>query len=461
MRYLNSGVMPLVCALMTGALLLQDQGVAKSNSASAPDDRIDRARVTEQPLPEIRATKTAPPQVIHRISQRASEVPCSENSWNAAQQSIRKGLDFLLATQDSSGGWRVWTGSKGTDQRDRSLAASTAITALVLKALAQAGEVPTRSAAAMRARDYIRGRMGGTGRSFQPDPQGGLGNYVASAVASALASIQDPEDQVLLRTSVKWLTIHQWDQTEGVSPRMDWFGGSGYGRSGRPDLSNTQMMLDALHDAGVTADDPAVQRALVFLTRTQNLPSTNAAAWAQSGSADGGFVYTPAYGGESFASEAAGEGRCGEKVAVGQPRSLRSYGSMTYAGFKSLLYAGLSKDDPRVRAAFEWIRRHWTFAENPGLGLQGLFYYRHALSRALSAAGEDMITDAQGSPHNWRDELVSALVSSQAANGSWINSASRWDEGDAELCTAYAVLALEEAIKPAQRAAPTTSASTP
>jgi squalene-hopene/tetraprenyl-beta-curcumene cyclase len=134
---------------------------------------------------------------------------------------------------------------------------------------------------------------------------------------------------------------------------------------------------------------------------------------------------------------------------------------MTYAGFKSLLYAGLSKDDPRVRAAFEWIRRHWTFAENPGLGLQGLFYYRHALSRALSAAGEDMITDAQGSPHNWRDELVSALVSSQAANGSWINGASRWDEGDAELCTAYAVLALEEAIKPAQRAAPTTSASTP
>lgn len=430
-----------------------------SQEVAAPlDARVDRSKVTEQPVPAVTSSSATPPSPVHRVSLRAVEVPCAESSWVAARESITKGIEFLRAKQDASGGWRVWKGSTGTDQRERSLAASTAITALALKAFAQVGEVPTNSQTAARARDSIRSRVGGTGRAFQPDPQGSLGNYVASAVASALAAIQDPEDRVLLRSSVEWLTMHQWDQTEGVSPSMDWFGGAGYGRSGRPDLSNTQMMLDALHDAGISADDPAVQRALVFLTRTQNLAETNGAPWASSGTRDGGFVYTPANGGESFASEAAGEGRFGEKIAVGQPRSLRSYGSMTYAGFKSMLYAGLSKDDPRVQAAFEWIRRHWTFQENPGLGAQGHFYYLHALSRALLAAQQDTITDVQGSAHNWRDELIAVLVRMQAADGSWVNSASRWDEGDSELCTIYSVLALEEAIKPARPAA---SATTP
>jgi squalene-hopene/tetraprenyl-beta-curcumene cyclase len=84
------------------------------------------------------------------------------------------------------------------------------------------------------------------------------------------------------------------------------------------------MMLDALHDARVSPDDPAVQRAMLFVTRTQNLTSTNPAEWAQRGSNDGGFVYTPANNGESFASEDAGEGRYGELIPQGQPRSLRS-----------------------------------------------------------------------------------------------------------------------------------------
>lgn len=451
-------------AIITAISLLHIVGAGSTaaQDAGVPlDPRVNRSKVTEQPTPAEPSVSAPPPPAVHRVSQVAAEVPCTAPSWQSARDAITKGLEFLRTRQDASGGWRVWKGSSGTDQRDRSLAASTAITALALKAFAQVGETPTHSSTAARARDSIRSRVGGTGRAFNPDPQGGLGNYVASAVASALASIQDPEDRLLLRSSVEWLTMHQWDQTEGVSPRMDWFGGAGYGRSGRPDLSNTQMMLDALHDAGVSADDPAVRRALVFLTRTQNLAQTNAAPWASSGTRDGGFVYTPANGGESFASEEAGEGRFGEKVAVGQPRSLRSYGSMTYAGFKSLLYAGLSRDDPRVQAAFEWIRRNWTFRENPGLGAQGHFYYLHAVSRALHAAQQHTITDVQGTTHNWRDELIAALVSMQANDGSWVNSASRWDEGDNELCTIYAVLALEEAIKPVPAAVPANSPAAP
>ena len=127
---------------------------------------------------------------------------------------------------------------------------------------------------------------------------------------------------------------------------------------------------------------------------------------------------------------------------------------MTYAGFKSLLYAGLAADDPRVRAAFDWIRNHWTFAENPGVGLQGYFYYLHALSRALLAARQDVVTDASGVTHSWRDELIAAIVSRQRPDGSWVNDSARWEESNPDLCTIYCLLALEEAIKPVRPASP-------
>jgi squalene-hopene/tetraprenyl-beta-curcumene cyclase len=250
--------------------------------------------------------------------------------------------------------------------------------------------------------------------------------------------------------SVTWLQVSQWDQSEGLSARQDWFGGAGYGSHGRPDLSNTQMMLDALYDAGLSPDEPVFQKALAFASRTQNLKATNKAEWAGN---DGGFIYTPANGGESFASETAGEGRYGEiKVAAGQPRSLRSYGSMTYAGFKAMVFAGLSRDDARVSAAYNWIRQNWTFDQNPGLGQQGLYYYYHTMARALNAAGVHEVSDLEGQRHNWRAELIEALLKRQNEDGSWVNKEEeRWMEDSTVLVTVYSTLALEEALKPAQQ----------
>jgi squalene-hopene/tetraprenyl-beta-curcumene cyclase len=133
-------------------------------------------------------------------------------------------------------------------------------------------------------------------------------------------------------------------------------------------------------------------------------------------------------------------------------RSLRSYGSMTYAGFKSMLFAGLAKDDPRVTAAWDWIRRNYGFAENPGLGQQGRYYYVHAAARALFATNAPTVVPVQGgadaAPRNWRDDLSDALLAAQRADGTWVNSADRWQEGQPDLVTAYAALALEEALKP-------------
>lgn len=411
------------------------------------DPRIDSARVTKLGDPAERATAAqvrrpvlAP---VLRVATRAAAVPLDEATFAKANDAIRRGLAHLARTQTTRGTWFETVEVTPTDMEPRKRAASVAVTAMGLKAFAQAGALGEGDARA-RARLAVLDAIGDA-KTRALVTEGGLGNYVMSAVASGLSAAGDADARAGAAGAVRWLKEGQWDEGEGVTAELDWHGGAGYGNGKRPDLSNTQMMLDALHDAGVSADDPAVVRALAFVARTQNRKASNPAEWAQSGTGDGGFVYSPANGGESMASEAAGEGRHGEKLGV---RSLRSYGSMTYAGFKSLLYAGLSPDDPRVRDALGWIAIHFTFDENPGLGQQGYFYYLHAMSRALFASGMGEVVDAKGVAHDWRRELVDALVARQRADGSWVNGVARWEESDADLASIYALLALEEAIKP-------------
>ena len=67
------------------------------------------------------------------------------------------------------------------------------------------------------------------------------------------------------------------------------FGGAGYDARSRPDHSNTAFVLDALLAGGLASDDPAVQKALKFVSRSQNLKS-QAFLYQQ---AHGGFLYEP------------------------------------------------------------------------------------------------------------------------------------------------------------------------
>jgi squalene-hopene/tetraprenyl-beta-curcumene cyclase len=115
---------------------------------------------------------------------------------------------------------------------------------------------------------------------------------------------------------------------------------------------------------------------------------------------------------------------------------------MTYAGLKSMIYAGVGPQDPRVQAAYTWIRKHYSVNENPGMGDQGLFYYYHTFAKALTATGDDMVTDAEGTSHDWRQELAEHMFTLQGEDGSWVNESVRWLEGDPNLVTAYALLAL-------------------
>jgi squalene-hopene/tetraprenyl-beta-curcumene cyclase len=240
---------------------------------------------------------------------------------------------------------------------------------------------------------------------------------------------RDGRHDKLLKGADAFLKGLQWDSGEGKDSSDPYFGGAGYGGSKRPDLSNTTFLVDALKATGNEANSEAIQRALVFISRCQNLETEHNTTPFAAKNPDGGFYYTPAAGGVSQAG-ATDEG------------GLRSYGSMTYAGLKSMIYAGVGPDDPRVKAAVEWLSKHYDLKQNPGMGGAGLYYYYHTFAKSLDALGRDTFTDSDGTQHNWRAELVDELARRQQADGSWINETPRWLEGDANLVTGYALLAL-------------------
>ncbi len=198
-------------------------------------------------------------------------------------------------------------------------------------------------------------------------------------------------------------------QGEGIESSDTAYGGQGYGTHKRPDLSNTAFFIEALRDLGNEGDDESIQKALKFIVRTQNLSGHGNDTEHAGKIGDGGFYYTPAAGGQTKAEVTANGG-------------LRSYGSMTYAGLKSMIYAGLSSDDPRVIAAMDFIRNNYSLSENPGMEQAGLYYYYHTFAKALAAAGAPIMDDADGKPHDWRAELTDTLIGKQQADGSWVNS---------------------------------------
>ena len=84
----------------------------------------------------------------------------------------------------------------------------------------------------------------------------------------------------------------------------------------------------------------------------------------------------------------------------------------------------VSQDDPRIQKAFEWIKKHYTVDENPGMpkvhAQWGLYYYYHTFAKAMTALGEDRFKDAGGKEHDWRRELFEKLKSLQHDDGSFV-----------------------------------------
>ena len=242
----------------------------------------------------------------------------------------------------------------------------------------------------------------------------------------------------VIGNAAKYLKSYQWDEeVGGKKPDSDYYGGAGYaGGKSRPDLSNTAFFLEALKAAGAPRDDPAFKKALVFVGHCQNFKSEfNSAEWAAKNN-DGSFVYTGANGGENRRSD-------------DTKGDLGGYGSMTYAGIKSMIYCGVGQDDERMKMAIGWIKKNYTLDSNPGMpgvnSQRGLYYYYHTFAKTMDALGVDQFEDAKGVKHDWRRDLTAALAKRQQPEGGWKNENDRWMEGDPNLVTAYALMSLSYA----------------
>ncbi len=303
------------------------------------------------------------------------------------------------------------------------------ISGLVTFSLLQGG-VPANDPVVEKALKHLQSFVQPDGGIYSPKSY--HGNYETAICLMVFnAANQDGKYSELIKKAEKYIRKLQWDDSEKTDKSDPKYGGAGYGRNNdRPDLSNTTFFLDALQAAGATKDDPAVQNALIFLSRCQNLESEHNTTPFPAKVNDGGFYYTPAAGGNSQAGNTENGG-------------LRSYASMTYAGLKSMIFAGLTADDKRVKAALEWLTKHYTVEENPGLGQQGVFYYYQIFAKSYSIMNLDYATDADGKQHDWRKELAEQLFLRQQENGGWLNKNDRWYEGDPNLATAYTLMALK------------------
>lgn len=351
-------------------------------------------------------------------------VPAPAQPAGDRQAAIDKAVAFLTKSQNENGSWSAEPQNRGT-------------TGIVVTGLLQCGLKPDAPPAA-KAIGFIEGLVNAkSGHIAGDDAKATLINYTTSINIMALnAANKGDKYKAVIGSAAKYLKEYQWDEARGKKDDSDYYGGAGYaGDKSRPDLSNTAFFLEALKAAGVPKDDPAFKKALVFVSRCQNFESEfNKAPWAAKTN-DGSFAYTGANGGENRRTDGDGV-----KTDMG------GYGSMTYAGVKSMIYCGLSKDDPRMKKALEWIGKNYTLDSNPGMpeanSQRGLFYYYHTFAKTMDALGVDEFTDAKGTKHDWRADLLAALVKRQKADGSWVNPTDRWMEGDPNLVTGYALMAL-------------------
>jgi squalene-hopene/tetraprenyl-beta-curcumene cyclase len=364
------------------------------------------------------------PAVVLGIGQTfVSAQPAGQDTDATWEKMVERAIAYLKTTQEQDGGW--------------STSKSPGVTGVVLTGLLRTGKVTPQTPIAERALQYIEGLVNRkAGHIAGEDPKVQLQNYVTSINVMALSAANRADKyEAVIGDAVKFLKKLQWDEDEGKQENDTFYGGAGYDSKSRPDLSNTQFFLDALRAAGVPKDDPALKKALLFVSRCQNFKGevNRDIPWADKIN-DGSFIYTPASGGVT--------------KAVDQPLpggGLPGYGSMTYAGIKSMIYCGVDKDDPRVKKALEWIRRNYTVDANPGMPAPradwGLYYYYHTMAKTLDALGMDEVVDAQGKHHNWRADIINALAKRQRADGSWAND-NHWMEADPNLVTGYALMAL-------------------
>jgi len=357
--------------------------------------------------------------------------------------------DWIAGQQGADGAWRA--GLLGGNAEP-----SVAYTGLLAAGLLNAPEnLRARyKAAASRAVAWLLSKANRDG-SFGEGENGSFLKTYSTAIALMALSSSEWSDRIgdAVRGAQAFLRHHQI--REGLHR-----GGSGYGdlelkrdpetgefravHSAIANVSTTAFAADALRASRLSLSDEYWERAADFVRKCQNNSEVNRdparlAALREKGLSvgeDGSIIYTPE---PDRALQKAGT------VRVGDRETVAGYGSMTYDGIKTYLYAGLSKDSPEVRSAVDWARRNYSIGSHPGFAfdrqkrhhLRGLYYYYLVMARALDAYGERPFVTADGRGHDWPAELAEEFLKTIRESRLWKNDNPAWYEGDPVLVTAY------------------------
>ena len=315
---------------------------------------------------------------------------------------ISKGLQYLRNHQLSNGSWDDSVG----------------VTGLATLAFLNNGIKETDTDVS-QAIQFIRNNIQANGSITNWYP-----NYDTSIAMLALIATHNNSYLNIISHAKDYLLTIQVDEDWGASP-SDWFyGGWGYGfGSGWADLSNTQwtlMALDAAYNALNLSKGPAnwIVNATYFLEDCQN--------------SDGGITYN----------------------SIGTFNNGNSYGSMTSAGIWSYCLLGLNHGDTRITDALDWLKSHYSLQQNQPLNDFALYYYYVSMAKAFAMLGLNTFIDNNNISHDWFTELSIVLIASQVQDTNdsnaayWVNSNTNEMEYDANLVTAYALLALETKTLP-------------
>ncbi|MBI3271108.1 MAG: PDZ domain-containing protein [Planctomycetes bacterium] len=360
------------------------------------------------------------------------------------QAAAARGRQWLAGQQLPSGAW-------ATGRRSAGAAPATpcsALTALSLLALASgpAAERTLHAAPLQAGISFLLARQGPAGLVLSPQEPVQLQTYATALAIRALRALDAERSAGATARMRDGLERSQLVEAHGFAEAEPLYGSWNYydqlqSHSLRGDTSVLVFALEGLRAGALDGRSPAWNKALVFLRRCQNLADDPGLAVEAD---DGGFFSEPQLS------------KAGETPdRSGRHMRLRSYGSATCDGLRSLLLAGLSKEDPRVQAALGWLRRNYTLRENPGFAANvpvawanGMFfYYVAALAAALDLYGVETVTTPDGELHFWPREVGDWLSGLQKEDGSWANACGLMGEDDPVAATALALLALESALK--------------
>lgn len=323
--------------------------------------------------------------------------------------SVARGATYLKSQMKADGTWENHPGITAM-----------AATALLRQPGASRAEALQTTAKSLA---YLRALAKPDGGIYDKD----IPHYITAVSVMTFVAAGQPQDKPLIEKGRRYLADHLLDEGEGVPPSDKFYGGLGYGGTsdgGRADIISLEYGLRAMKEAGVAGNDPAWDKAIKFLQRTQNNSETNDQQWAAN---DGGFIYYPGY---SQVSD-----------------TTRSYGSATYAGIMSYSWANVKKSDERVQSVLKWIRNNYTVDENPGIADKALYYYYMVFAKALQAVGEDVIVDSKGQRHNWREDLAKKLIALQNKDGYWVNTNPAEMQNSKVLVTAFTLMAADAILK--------------